>query len=150
MGLVLRPGIHQCQCHQCHQYHHLLPLQVLIKPKISHFHSHQTPNPLPLTPTRARRASQTVRALAEAAPKKMIKAIRVHELGGPEVLKWEDVELGEPKEGEIRVKNKAVGLNFNDVYFRKGVYKIPTLPYTPGLLSFLFFLFALLLLLLPF
>ncbi|KAK4600989.1 hypothetical protein RGQ29_010535 [Quercus rubra] len=62
----------------------------------------------------------------------MIKAIRVHELGGPEVLKWEDVELGEPKEGEIRVKNKAVGLNFNDVYFRKGVYKIPTLPYTPG------------------
>ena len=71
----------------------------------------------------------------------MVKAIRVHELGGPEVLKWEDVELGEPKEGEIRVKNKAVGLNFNDVYFRKGVYKIPTLPYTPGLLSFLFFHF---------
>uniref|UniRef100_A0A7N2KV70 Enoyl reductase (ER) domain-containing protein n=1 Tax=Quercus lobata TaxID=97700 RepID=A0A7N2KV70_QUELO len=63
----------------------------------------------------------------------MVKAIRVHELGGPEVLKWEDVELGEPKEGEIRVKNKAVGLNFIDVYFRKGVYKTPTLPYTPGM-----------------
>ncbi|KAK7851040.1 quinone oxidoreductase [Quercus suber] len=62
----------------------------------------------------------------------MVKAIRVHELGGPEVLKWEDVELGEPKEGEIRVKNKAVGLNFIDVYFRKGVYKTSTLPYTPG------------------
>ncbi|XP_023922613.1 uncharacterized protein LOC112033912 isoform X1 [Quercus suber] len=62
----------------------------------------------------------------------MVKAIRVHELGGPEVLKWEDVELGEPKEGEIRVKNKAIGLNFIDVYFRKGVYKTPTLPYTPG------------------
>ncbi|KAL0016240.1 hypothetical protein SO802_003309 [Lithocarpus litseifolius] len=62
----------------------------------------------------------------------MVKAIRVHELGGPEVLKWEDVELGEPKEGEIRVKNKAIGLNFNDVYFRKGVYKTPPLPYTPG------------------
>ncbi|KAK7851085.1 quinone oxidoreductase [Quercus suber] len=61
----------------------------------------------------------------------MVKAIRVHELGGPEVLKWEDVELGEPKEGEIRVKNKAVGLNFIDVYFRKGVYKTSTLPYTP-------------------
>ena len=89
-----------------------------------------------------------MRTLAEAVPKKMVKAVRVHELGGPEVLKWEDVELGEPKEGEIRVKNKAVGLNFNDVYFRKGVYKIPTLPYTPGLLSFHFFLFALLLLLL--
>ena len=126
------------------------PPPPIIKQKISHFHSHQNPNPLPFTPTRARRASQTVRTLAEAAPKKMVKAIRVHELGGPEVLKWEDVELGEPKEGEIRVKNKAIGLNFIDVYFRKGVYKTPTLPYTPGLLSFLFFLFALLLLLLPF
>ena len=151
MGLLLRPGIHQSQCHQ---YHRLS--QVLIKPKISHFHFHQNSNPLPFTPTRARRVSQTVRALAEAAPKKMVKAVRVHELGGPEVLKWEDVELGEPKEGEIRIKNKAVGLNFIDVYFRKGVYfregvyKTPTLPYTPGLLSFLFFLFALLLLLLPF
>ncbi|KAJ8633360.1 hypothetical protein MRB53_026696 [Persea americana] len=61
----------------------------------------------------------------------MVKAIRVHEHGGPEVLKWEDVEVGEPKEGEIRVKNKAVGLNFIDVYFRKGVYK-STLPFTPG------------------
>ncbi|RWR86433.1 Alcohol dehydrogenase superfamily, zinc-type [Cinnamomum micranthum f. kanehirae] len=61
----------------------------------------------------------------------MVKAIRVYEHGGPEVLKWEDVEVGEPKEGEIRVKNKAVGLNFIDVYFRKGVYK-PTLPFTPG------------------
>ncbi|KAL4651095.1 hypothetical protein ACB092_01G134800 [Castanea dentata] len=125
MGLLLRPGIHQFQ------YHRLLP--VPIKPKISHFQSHQNPNPLPFTPTRARRASQTVRALAEAAPKKMVKAVRVHELGGPEVLKWEDVELGEPKEGELRVKNKAVGLNFIDVYFRKGVYKTPTLPYTPGM-----------------
>ncbi|KAL9254278.1 Quinone oxidoreductase 1-like protein [Drosera capensis] len=62
----------------------------------------------------------------------MVKAIRVHELGGPEVLKWEDVEIGEPKEGEIRVKNKAVGLNFIDVYFRKGVYPVASLPYTPG------------------
>ncbi|KAL6989413.1 NADPH:quinone reductase, partial [Sarracenia purpurea var. burkii] len=48
------------------------------------------------------------------------------------VLKWEDVEIGQPKEGEIRVKNKAIGLNFIDVYFRKGVYKAPTIPYTPG------------------
>ncbi|XP_057482428.1 uncharacterized protein LOC130769216 [Actinidia eriantha] len=63
----------------------------------------------------------------------MVKAIRVHELGGPEVLKWEDVEIGEPKEGEIRVKNKAIGLNFIDIYFRKGVYKAPTIPYTPGM-----------------
>ncbi|XVE56419.1 hypothetical protein DITRI_Ditri04bG0007400 [Diplodiscus trichospermus] len=62
----------------------------------------------------------------------MVKAIRVHELGGPEVLKWEDVELGETKEGEIRVKNKAIGLNFIDVCFHKGVYKAATMPFTPG------------------
>ncbi|EYU20203.1 hypothetical protein ABFS82_06G049600 [Erythranthe guttata] len=62
----------------------------------------------------------------------MVKAIRIHELGGPEVMKWEDVEIGEPKDGEIKVKNKAIGLNFVDIYFRKGVYKNPTIPYTPG------------------
>ncbi|KAL3834659.1 hypothetical protein ACJIZ3_009395 [Penstemon smallii] len=66
------------------------------------------------------------------AQSRMVKAIRVHELGGPEVLKWEDVEIGEPKDGEIRVKNKAIGFNFFDVYFRKGVYKAST-PFTPGM-----------------
>jgi NADPH2:quinone reductase len=80
----------------------------------------------------------TVKAIARSisisAPEAatMVKAIRVHELGGPEVLKWEDVEIEEPKEGEIRVKNKAIGLNFIDVYFRKGVYKASTIPFTPG------------------
>ncbi|KAH9607367.1 hypothetical protein KSS87_020138 [Heliosperma pusillum] len=63
----------------------------------------------------------------------MVKAIRVHEHGGPEVLKWEDVELAELKEGEIRVRNKAIGLNFIDVYFRKGEYKAPTIPFIPGM-----------------
>ncbi|XP_009386386.3 uncharacterized protein LOC135650089 [Musa acuminata AAA Group] len=63
---------------------------------------------------------------------KMVKAIRVYELGGPEVLKWEDVEIGEPKEGEIRVRNKAIGVNFIDVYHRKGVYVKET-PFTPGM-----------------
>ncbi|TQD99026.1 hypothetical protein C1H46_015393 [Malus baccata] len=48
------------------------------------------------------------------------------------VLKWEDVEVGEPKEGEIRVKNEAIGINFIDVYYCKGLYKAATLPYTPG------------------
>ncbi|KVI10069.1 Alcohol dehydrogenase, C-terminal [Cynara cardunculus var. scolymus] len=62
----------------------------------------------------------------------MVKAIRVYELGGPEVLKWEDVEIGDPKEGEIRVKNRAIGVNFIDIYFRTGVYKMPEIPYTPG------------------
>ncbi|GER24826.1 GroES-like zinc-binding alcohol dehydrogenase family protein [Striga asiatica] len=52
---------------------------------------------------------------------------------GQPVLKWEDVEIGELNDGEIRVKNKAIGLNFIDVYFRKGVYKAPTIPFTPGM-----------------
>ncbi|CAN1856489.1 Quinone oxidoreductase 1 [Linum perenne] len=63
----------------------------------------------------------------------MVKAMRVHEFGGPEVLKWEDVEIGQPKEGEIRVRNKAVGLNFIDTYFRRGIYKAASTPYTPGM-----------------
>ncbi|XP_058104385.1 uncharacterized protein LOC131248232 [Magnolia sinica] len=77
-------------------------------------------------PTAPTAPKQPIRAFAA-----MVKAIRVHELGGPEVLKWEDVEIGEPKEGEIRVKNKAIGLNFIDVYFRTGVYKT-ALPFIPG------------------
>lgn len=63
----------------------------------------------------------------------MVKAIRVHQLGTPQVLQWEDVEVGEPKEGEIRVRNKAIGVNFIDVYFRTGVYKAPTVPFIPGM-----------------
>lgn len=61
------------------------------------------------------------------------KAIRVHELGGPEVLRWEEVEVGEPGEGEIRIRTTAVGVNFIDIYFRKGVYAAPTIPFTPGI-----------------
>lgn len=75
--------------------------------------------------------TSTIRALSTSA--KMVKAIRIHELGGPEVLKWEDVEIGDPKEGEIKVKNKAIGLNFIDIYFRKGVYKAPSSPFIPGM-----------------
>ncbi|KAI5391383.1 uncharacterized protein LOC127108113 [Lathyrus oleraceus] len=70
---------------------------------------------------------------AFSSSSEMVKAIRVHELGGPQVLKWEDVEIGEPKEGEVRVKNKAIGVNFIDVYFRQGVYKAPSSPFTPGM-----------------
>eukprot|EP00262_Sarcandra_glabra_P009584 TRINITY_DN24010_c0_g1_i1.p1 TRINITY_DN24010_c0_g1~~TRINITY_DN24010_c0_g1_i1.p1 ORF type:complete len:369 (+),score=48.42 TRINITY_DN24010_c0_g1_i1:117-1223(+) len=61
----------------------------------------------------------------------MVKAMRIYEHGGPEVMKWEDVEISDPKDGEIRVKNKAIGLNFIDVYYRKGIYKA-NLPFTPG------------------
>jgi NADPH2:quinone reductase len=61
-----------------------------------------------------------------------MKAIRVHEPGGPEVLRWEDVSVGEPGPGEARVRHTAVGLNFVDVYYRTGLYKPPAYPFTPG------------------
>ncbi|MDX1489420.1 MAG: alcohol dehydrogenase catalytic domain-containing protein, partial [Acidiferrobacterales bacterium] len=63
----------------------------------------------------------------------MTKAIRIHETGGPEVLRWEDVELAEPKQGEVRIRHTAIGLNFIDVYFRAGLYPTPPLPFIPGL-----------------
>ncbi|KAI3780228.1 hypothetical protein L2E82_10199 [Cichorium intybus] len=64
----------------------------------------------------------------------MVKAVRVHEHGGPEVLKWEDVEVRDPNEGEIRLKQKAVGLNYLDVYMRQDLFNLsPPLPYTPGM-----------------
>ena len=63
----------------------------------------------------------------------MTKAILVHEPGGPEVMKWEDVAVGEPQDGEIRVRNTAVGLNYIDVYFRSGLYPAPQSPFSPGL-----------------
>ena len=63
----------------------------------------------------------------------MIKAIRMHETGGPEVLRWEDVPLPEPGVNEARVHQTAVGLNFIDVYFRSGLYKTSELPVTLGM-----------------
>lgn len=61
----------------------------------------------------------------------MIKAIRVHKTGEPDVMVLEDVALPPPGPGEIRIKQAAIGINFIDVYFRTGQY--PTaLPYTPG------------------
>ncbi len=58
----------------------------------------------------------------------MTKAVRIHEYGGPEVLRWEDVSAPEPGPNDAIVHNEAVGLNFIDVYFRTGLYKVPTLP----------------------
>jgi NADPH2:quinone reductase len=55
----------------------------------------------------------------------MTYAIRFHEYGGPEVLRWETVEVGEPGPGEARVRHEAVGVNFVDVYQRSGLYKVP-------------------------
>ena len=63
----------------------------------------------------------------------MTGVIRVHEIGGPEVLRYEQVELGEPGRGQALVRQTAVGLNFIDVYFRTGLYPPPGLPFVPGL-----------------
>ena len=61
----------------------------------------------------------------------MPHAIRIHETGGPEVLKWEEVDVGEPASGQIRIRQEAAGLNFIDVYHRTGLYPQP-MPFTPG------------------
>ena len=63
----------------------------------------------------------------------MSKAIRIHEYGGPEVLRWEDVEVGAPGPGQLRVRHAAVGLNYIDVYHRTGLYPLPSLPWTLGM-----------------
>lgn len=61
----------------------------------------------------------------------MTHAIRVHQTGGPEVLRWEEVQVGEPGPGEIRVRHTRAGLNYIDVYYRTGLYAT-ALPFTPG------------------
>ena len=65
----------------------------------------------------------------------MAKAILIHQTGGPEVLRWEDVDVGAPRSGEARLSQTAVGLNFVDTYFRSGLYpagKLPTVIGTEG------------------
>src|ERR1044071_22023 len=63
-----------------------------------------------------------------------MKAIRIHECGGPEVLKLEDVPEPSPAPGQVLVRVRAVGVNPVDTYIRSGVHAVkPPLPYTPGL-----------------
>jgi NADPH2:quinone reductase len=61
-----------------------------------------------------------------------MKAIRVHSVGGPEVLKLEEVPDPQPGEGQALVRVEAAGVNYVDVYFRTGLYKAPAIPFTPG------------------
>ncbi len=63
----------------------------------------------------------------------MTKAIRIHEHGGPEVLRYEDVETGQPGPGQALVRHTAIGVNFIDCYYRTGLYPAPGgLPLIPG------------------
>jgi NADPH2:quinone reductase len=55
----------------------------------------------------------------------MTKAVRFHKTGGPEVLQVDDVQVGDPGDGQARVKNTAIGLNFIDTYHRSGLYPLP-------------------------
>ena len=61
----------------------------------------------------------------------MPHAMRIYEHGGPEKLRWEEVQVGAPGEGQVLVRNTAVGLNFIDTYQRSGLYPMQ-LPFTPG------------------
>jgi NADPH2:quinone reductase len=63
----------------------------------------------------------------------MTKAIRIHEHGGPEVCSYDDVEVGSPREGQVRLKHTAIGVNYLDIYHRSGAHKIEGLPKAIGM-----------------
>ena len=63
----------------------------------------------------------------------MPKAIRIHQHGGPEVLRWEEVAVADPGPGQVRIRHRAIGLNYIDVYHRTGLYPLPSLPWTLGM-----------------
>jgi NADPH2:quinone reductase len=62
----------------------------------------------------------------------MSMAIRMHATGGPDVLRWEHVPKPEPGPGELLIRHEAIGLNYIDIYFRTGLYKLPHLPAVIG------------------
>jgi NADPH:quinone reductase len=63
----------------------------------------------------------------------MTHAIRIHAYGGPEVLRWEEVDVADPGPGEVRIRQHAAGLNYIDVYVRTGLYPQPGFPFIPGM-----------------
>ncbi len=63
----------------------------------------------------------------------MTKAIRIHKTGGTEVLKWEDIEVGQPAAEQVRLKQTACGLNYIDVYGRTGLYSVGEMPAILGM-----------------
>lgn len=63
----------------------------------------------------------------------MAHAVRVHDTGGPEKLRYEEVEVGDPGPGQARIRQSAVGVNFIDTYHRSGLYGLPELPHAIGM-----------------
>ncbi len=63
----------------------------------------------------------------------MPHAIQIHSHGGPEVLQFEDVSVGKPGPGEVRLRQRAIGINYIDIYQRSGLYKLPHFPAVLGL-----------------
>ena len=61
------------------------------------------------------------------------RAIRIHETGAPEVMRWEEVSLSEPGPGEVQLRHTAVGLNFIDINHRSGAYPLKSLPAVIGM-----------------
>src|SRR6185503_5416148 len=86
--------------------------------------------PAPLAPARAGKGVSSIHG-----GKVLTKAIRYHETGGPEVLRWEDVELREPGPNEVRIHQAAIGFNFIEINTRAGRwgFKPAQLPFVPGL-----------------
>jgi NADPH2:quinone reductase len=62
----------------------------------------------------------------------MVAAVRVHKPGGPDALTYEDIDIGAPGAGQVRIKHHASGINYIDVYFRMGMYPAPSLPFVAG------------------
>ena len=63
----------------------------------------------------------------------MVAAVRVHKAGGPEVLTFEDIDVPAPGQGQVKLKQHAIGVNFIDTYFRMGMYPSPVgLPFVSG------------------
>lgn len=63
----------------------------------------------------------------------MSRAIVIRNYGGPDVLAWEDFDPGRPQAGEVRIDQRAIGLNFIDIYHRTGLYPLPDFPAVPGM-----------------
>lgn len=63
----------------------------------------------------------------------MTRAIRIHATGGPEVLSWDEIEVGDPAAGQVRLKQAACGLNYIDIYGRSGMYPVGDLPAVLGM-----------------